>query len=102
MNGSFFVYFPFYRLLGILKLNHKFFANKTLHKISYENMGFIDYHVIFGTDEVLLQFAEDKNRNGTIEELKEPVYLKSFSVTEKTASDFIDSLKLAKIQQLIL
>ena len=75
--------------------------SKELQEIAFENMGLVDYRIANASDEIILRFAEDKDKDGEIDEYQEPVILKSLRLDSKSVEDLIDESMINQIQNLI-
>lgn len=70
-----------------------------LKEIRFPNVGLIDYEVLYGTDQLVLRFGQDRDSNGTID--NEPILLKRYRIGENGAEDLIDAATLQRLEGLV-
>ena len=66
-------------------------------------MGLVDYRLTHESDEVILRFAIDKDKDGEIDEYqyREPIILKSLRLESGEVCELIDESMVKQIQSLI-
>lgn len=74
---------------------------KELLEFTYPSMGLMDYYLTKDESEVILSFAIDKDKNGSIDEYQEPVILKKLSIENKEVFDFIEGSQIEMIQKMV-
>jgi len=72
-----------------------------LHTISLENASYSGFQNLFGTDELVINFGIDTNKDGEFDRSREPIQLKHYSIVHDELTDFISSEMNQKIQKLV-
>ena len=72
-----------------------------LESVEIEGHGLKDHYILYGTDEIVLRFGEDKDKDGIFKHLKEPIVLKKYSVADNTTTDLIDKNLKDKLHNLL-
>ncbi|MCR9252132.1 MAG: hypothetical protein NXI20_17025 [bacterium] len=75
--------------------------NNTLMVHEEMNKEYLGFKVLKNSDEVILSFGIDKNKNDRIELGREPVHLKSLSLKTGNIIDFVDEQMIKEIQSII-
>ena len=79
---------------------YSFDSNKT-NIIEFKNMGLVDFSILHNTDEIILRFGKDKNKNGVFINRNEPIFLKKYSISENKTEDLIGNELYNKLQKSI-
>ncbi len=73
-------------------------GSKSIQKLRVDNHGFISYKIIYDSDELIIQYGEDINKNGEYESYVEPNILKHYSLETKKISPFISTQLMNQLE----
>lgn len=74
---------------------------KKLLEFTYPSMGLTDFYLTKDESEVILSFAIDKDKSGSIDQYQEPVILKKLSIENREVLDFIEGSQIEMIQKMV-
>ena len=76
-------------------------SSNQLNTVRIDNYSLVNYSPIYDSDQILLKFGFDKNEDGKYDPYKEPVELKTYSVSTNELKDLIDPAMQKKLQKLL-
>lgn len=76
-------------------------TDNKLNKITIEHHSLISYSILYDTEEVLLTFGFDKNKDGKFDPYREPAILKTYSVVTNEVQDLVKPQLRQKLQKLL-
>lgn len=72
-----------------------------LKSVSINGAGLVEYYILNDTDEIILRFGFDKDKNGEYDNYTEPTYLKKYSISENKTTDLLEPEMIKGLQDLI-
>ncbi len=75
--------------------------NEKLYKVSLPNSDVLDYQYIRGTRDLIIQFAIDKNENGSCFQEIEPTIIKKYDYAKKQLVDIVDQETISELQKVL-
>ena len=75
--------------------------DQKLKTVGFEGYGLIDHYILYDSDEIVLRFGEDKDKNGMFKKYVEPIILKKLSISKNKTEDLIGSELKDSLQKLI-
>jgi len=71
--------------------------NRVLNKVNSDNLTYIDYEIINKTEQLIIKFGVDKNKNGSYD-WNEPKLMKLYSIKDNELSELIDPELIEELQ----
>ena len=75
--------------------------SEQLKKYEFENLSYVDYNLIFDANKIILRYAIDENKNGSINYLQEPIIAKKLNLIKFQITDLIDNNQIETLNKVI-